>query len=214
MKKEIESLSTSIGSNHGYLNAFETDISDTYRLVNAPKPLKQGMLKLYSKYVQNDDKGKKANSENQAEFNDLRKHLETTIKGLRDKFTKNMKTHQKNNRRIMNDNVELIKEINVLKREKKNLIDNLTTKRQRSNSTELALDSEIKRSQEILTKLADRASKMKEENSSLKESKKKTGRLQPLEDPRPVSAGQKQLEPEEQKSEKELRPKTHQEQAR
>eukprot|EP01006_Ploeotia_vitrea_P023925 TRINITY_DN56604_c0_g2_i1.p2 TRINITY_DN56604_c0_g2~~TRINITY_DN56604_c0_g2_i1.p2 ORF type:complete len:108 (+),score=5.97 TRINITY_DN56604_c0_g2_i1:166-489(+) len=57
------------------------------------------------------------------EFIKERAHLETSVKGLKEKFKKNMDVHEKDNIRIMNQNVDLISEINDLKRDKKNLKD-------------------------------------------------------------------------------------------
>lgn len=43
--------------------------------------------------------------------------------GLKEKFTKNLQVHAQDNMRIMHQNVDLINEINELKREKKILHD-------------------------------------------------------------------------------------------
>jgi phosphoenolpyruvate-protein kinase (PTS system EI component) len=50
------------------------------------------------------------------------------VKGLKDKFEKNLRVHEQDNNRIMIQNVDLISEINDLKREKKNLKDELKRK--------------------------------------------------------------------------------------
>lgn len=84
------------------------------------------MLKLYSKYVQNESKKFEANVDIQAEFINQRGHLETNVKSLLEKFKKNMEAHKKDNQRIMKENVDLIKEINDLKREKKLLKEELS----------------------------------------------------------------------------------------
>lgn len=59
------------------------------------------MLKLYSKYVQNESKKFEANVDIQAEFINQRGHLETNVKSLLEKFKKNMEAHKKDNQRIM-----------------------------------------------------------------------------------------------------------------
>lgn len=59
----------------------------------------------------------------QKEFIKERAHLESTVKGLKEKFKKSIDLHEADNKRIMSQNEELISEINDLKREKKNLKD-------------------------------------------------------------------------------------------
>lgn len=59
----------------------------------------------------------------QRQFIKERAHLESTVKGLKEKFKKNIELHEADNKRIMSQNEELISEINDLKREKKNLKD-------------------------------------------------------------------------------------------
>lgn len=88
------------------------------------------MLKLFNKYVQNETTKKKKfeNIDLQKEFIKERAHLETTVKGLKDKFEKNLRVHAQDNSRIMAQNVDLIFEINDLKREKKNLKDEIKRK--------------------------------------------------------------------------------------
>lgn len=46
-----------------------------------------------------------------------REHLESAIIGLKKKFKDNKNTHEQENKRIMKENVVLIREINDLKRE-------------------------------------------------------------------------------------------------
>lgn len=54
--------------------------------------------------------------------------METAVQGLKEKFGKNLKVHEQDNNRIMIQNVDLISEINDLKREKKNLKDEIQRK--------------------------------------------------------------------------------------
>ncbi len=52
-----------------------------------------------------------------------RDYYENTIQTLKEKFTKNIQIHQNDNRRIMNENVDLIGAINELKKVKKGRLD-------------------------------------------------------------------------------------------
>lgn len=68
MKKEIEELNKVIAENDAYQNSYETDLFDMYASIKDYKSLKKKMLKLYSKYVQNESKKFEANVDIQAEF--------------------------------------------------------------------------------------------------------------------------------------------------
>jgi len=83
------------------------------------------MLNIFRKYVQDDDdKKKKVDTiDQQKEYIKERAHLESTVKGLKDKFKRSMDLHEADHKRIMGQNEDLISEINDLKREKKNMLD-------------------------------------------------------------------------------------------
>ena len=67
--------------------------------------------------------------------------MESTVKGLKEKFKKNIELHEADNKRIMSQNEELIAEINDLKREKKNLKDEYA-KRELQKERSLQLQQE------------------------------------------------------------------------
>ncbi|CAD8184061.1 unnamed protein product [Paramecium octaurelia] len=130
MKQEIENQQQVIESNSQYIKAFEYDISETHAHINDFKRLKSDMLKLFNKYVQSVVSKKKfENVDVQKEFIKERAHLETTNKGLKEKFSKKLRVHKQDNNRIMSQNVDLISEINDLRREIKLLQDEEDLKR-------------------------------------------------------------------------------------
>ena len=67
--------------------------------------------------------------------------MESTVKGLKEKFKKNIELHEADNKRIMSQHEELIAEINDLKREKKNLKDEYA-KRELQKERSLQLQQE------------------------------------------------------------------------
>lgn len=85
--------------------------------------MKSKIIEIYRKYVQEENKKKMDGIDQQKEFIKERAHLESTVKGLKEKFKKSIDLHEADNKRIMSQNEELISEINDLKREKKNLKD-------------------------------------------------------------------------------------------
>jgi len=71
-------------------------VSETYASMDDFKKLKAALLKIYNKYVQNESSKKKKfeSSDNHKDFIKERAHLETTVKGLKDKFEKNLRVHE------------------------------------------------------------------------------------------------------------------------
>jgi len=139
MQKEIENQNSLITENDNHIKAFINDLLESHQVVNDYKKLKKSALKLYNKYVQNDNKKLESNVDVQREFINQRSYLETCVKTLKDKFKKNMDVHHKDNQRIMNENVDLIREINDLKRrlkvavnDKKEVISNKESEAQKT----------------------------------------------------------------------------------
>lgn len=87
------------------------------------KALKGKVIEVFRKYVQEDNLKQTDGIDQQKQFIKERAHLQSTVKGLKEKFKKSIDLHQADNKRIMSQNEELISEINDLKREKKNLKD-------------------------------------------------------------------------------------------
>jgi chromosome segregation ATPase len=94
MQKEIESQALKVGENNAYIRSFETDLAKCYKERANDKELKDNVLNLYRKYVQNESKKFEGNVDKQKEFINQRAYLETCVKSLKDKFQKNMDIHQ------------------------------------------------------------------------------------------------------------------------
>jgi len=119
MKKEIVKQDETITKNDSYIKAFENDLAEVYSHINDYKKLKQSLVNLYNKYVQNDGKKLEVTVDKQKWFIESRAYFETLIATLKDKFKKNMAVHKQDNLKIMHENKELIWNINELKRENK-----------------------------------------------------------------------------------------------
>lgn len=74
---------------------------------------------MYNKYVQNDSKKIEATVDRQKTFIEQRAYMETHIDTHKKKFKKNNNGHKQENKRIMVENVHLIKAINELRRDMK-----------------------------------------------------------------------------------------------
>lgn len=119
MQEEIKKQSEKLIGNNARIQALKDGIYDAVQYIQDEKKLKEAVLKLYEKFVRNDTQTKGSTTENlyvrQCE------HLERTISGLRKKLQKVNNVHKQDTKRIMNNNVDLISEINGLRQEMKEL---------------------------------------------------------------------------------------------
>lgn len=68
------------------------------------KGLKSKIIEIYRKYVQEENKKQMEGIDQQKEFIKERAHLESTVKGLKEKFKKSIELHEADNKRIMSQN--------------------------------------------------------------------------------------------------------------
>ena len=119
MQEEIKKQSEKLMENHSKIQALKDGIYDCVQYIQEEKKLKEAVLKLYEKFVRNETQAKGSTTENQ--YVRQCEHLERTISGLRKKLSKVKKVHKQDTNRIMSNNVDLISEINGLRKELKNL---------------------------------------------------------------------------------------------
>lgn len=117
MNNEIQSLNVILTKDKDYIRQFESDVNELRGVTGNFKELKHKMLNLYKTYVQQDDNKVEVSTDKQEDLKIQREHLESAIIGLKKKFNDNKSTHEQENKRIMKENVVLIREINDLKRE-------------------------------------------------------------------------------------------------
>ena len=119
MQEEIKKQSEKLIENNARIQALKDGIYDAVQYIQDEKKLKEAVLKLYEKFVRNETQAKGSTTENQ--YVRQCEHLERTISGLRKKLKKVNKVHQQDTGRIMSNNVDLISEINGLRKELKYL---------------------------------------------------------------------------------------------
>ena len=119
MQEEIKNQSEKLAENNAKIQALKDGIYDCVLYIQEEKKLKEAVLKLYEKFVRTETQVKGSTTENQ--YVRQCEHLERTISGLRKKLSKVKKVHKQDTNRIMNNNVDLISEINGLRKELKNL---------------------------------------------------------------------------------------------
>ena len=119
MQEEITKQSLKLSENNAKIQALKDGIYDCVQYIQEEKKLKEAILKLYEKFVRTETQTKGSSTENQ--YVRQCEHLERTISGLRKKLKKVNKVHHQDTSRIMNHNVDLISEINGLRKELKHL---------------------------------------------------------------------------------------------
>ena len=120
-----DKLSEKIKRQHQLKKQFKEDIFDMLQNINDYKQLKKDIAEtpLISdkKYVDVDDLGdvcnllSSGNAGTHEESNRIRKHLEKSLDDVCDKLNKSKDTFNQQNKKIMTENVNLIREINQLK---------------------------------------------------------------------------------------------------
>ncbi|KAJ3180167.1 Cilia- and flagella-associated protein 57 [Gaertneriomyces sp. JEL0708] len=111
------------------LERFRVDLNDVVGVVQEPKLLKSGVKSLYHKYCLNNqttisrtasaDESPQSSVDAQSEHNRHLHHLHHTLSSLRQKLQKDTALHRGDNVKIMLENVQLIREINGLRRDVK-----------------------------------------------------------------------------------------------
>lgn len=102
------------------IKSFQADLHETSRLTMNPKQLVSSINQLYQKHVTTDSVTDKSMDENvEKEFARQRVFLEKTIETLKKKLSKDVNEHRSDNARILSENVQLLKEVNELRRELK-----------------------------------------------------------------------------------------------
>ncbi|VDD76062.1 unnamed protein product [Mesocestoides corti] len=106
---------------HAIVRRFRIDLYNVTAKIQDPKALKEGILELYQKHIQNDLVSEATpNEEMQREFARQREHLEHTLAGVRQKLAKDAEIHRAEYIRIMHENMSLIEEINKMRIELRN----------------------------------------------------------------------------------------------
>jgi len=147
MDKEIEDAIAAREEINQMTSRFKTELHDIYQNIDNPKDLKEGIKRLFQRHVTSDLKTKQKTGVDDVhkDYQRQRHYLERSVDSLNYKLAKDMRVHKKDNQRIMQENIALIKEINELRREIKNMKD-----RQRARE-EKVLQRRKKKSQDAAT---------------------------------------------------------------
>eukprot|EP00742_Colponemidia_sp_Colp-10_P003011 GILJ01003213.1.p1 GENE.GILJ01003213.1~~GILJ01003213.1.p1 ORF type:complete len:1307 (+),score=279.75 GILJ01003213.1:41-3922(+) len=121
MQDEIVTQRKKLSDSTFQIKRYRDDLHESVQLIQDPKALKECVLRLYRKHVQEESKAPQMDQDTQKEYNRQRDYLERSVESLKRKLAKDSEVHRQDNMRIMQENVALIKEINDLRREIKTI---------------------------------------------------------------------------------------------
>lgn len=100
---------------------FTDDIFECMHTVNNYAKMKKSVVRLHKKYVKDELKNEAGDTDIHREFANRRKYLENSINYLRQMLQKDQDVHKQENTRIMKENVILLQEVNILRKDAHNL---------------------------------------------------------------------------------------------
>lgn len=121
MKNEIESQERTLRDIEAETQYLRDSIYDCVQYITDHNKLKEAILGLYGQHVRQETM-RKVETNAQQENAQQRKYLEDTVKGLKDKHKKVTQAHKQDSMRIMKENVDLINEINDLKKKQREIL--------------------------------------------------------------------------------------------
>jgi hypothetical protein len=123
LTKETTKLEQTIAMQNETKRRFKDDLYSTVvqNSNNNLKELKKGVIRLYRAWVLEEKQFNRGQTDPLNKYANERKQLENSVKTLEDKLNKDTRKHSESNKRVLKENVLLIKEINMLKLEKHKL---------------------------------------------------------------------------------------------
>lgn len=129
-QNELKKLKTRINENDRFKETIRSELHETVQMIQDPKLLKEHVKRLYHKYVTTSINAQNSGVEENVkdELEREKKHLEDTVKNLKKRLSKASDSTKSENMRIMNENILLINEINVLRKNNRDLLARLKEK--------------------------------------------------------------------------------------
>ena len=121
MQREILSQRTRLGDADIKIRGLKTELHETVQHIQDPKALKESVKKMYQKHVTEAVPSRAVEPDIAAEYARQREYLEKSVESLKRKLSKMSDMAKSDNMRMMGENVALVKEINDLRREIKQM---------------------------------------------------------------------------------------------
>jgi hypothetical protein len=158
MNKETEGIVAKRSSVEKLTRIMKAELHQVMQNLSEPSNLKEGIKKLYQRFVTTAPSQGVSDSSNSVEdmhrdHQRQRHYLEKSVDSLNDKLTKDMQIQKKDHQRIMQENIILITEINNLRREIKHIKDAqkaretlmLTRKKKKTGEDDLSGEESLRR---------------------------------------------------------------------
>lgn len=195
MRREIKLQKEKLDQLNSYLSKFQEEISECANKTGNYRALKESIIELHKKFVLEEVKANTIDTDVQKEYSLHRKHLENKVQSFNNKIAKDQEDHKKENIKLMKENVELIEQINELRkalifkyRKQKQDVDCPKPKDAKGKAKQIKLDED---------RLAELSDEITNINAQIELAKKHV-KLPPIERPK---SGQERLEEEEIKHE-------------
>jgi cilia- and flagella-associated protein 57 len=121
MRNQITEQSIQIGMQKSKIKSFKDDVYQAVQYIQDYKKLSEEVEKLKNKYAKDHVKTLDIDLDIHSEYISQRNYLEKSVAMLKKNLQKDNEIHKQDNRRIMRENVELIKKINQLRRENRDI---------------------------------------------------------------------------------------------
>lgn len=132
MQQLIKNNRSKIRANSILIKGFKDDVYDAVQFIDSFIALQKRIAELFEKYVKDKDvKTVDIDPDIQKEYENQKKYLENSANSLKKKLTKDSEIHKQDNYRIMKENIDLIDQINDLRR----LIGNFKSQVRNTEST-------------------------------------------------------------------------------
>jgi len=117
LQEEIISQRKRMLESQTIIKRLKNDLHECVQFIQEPKQLKESVSNLYKKYVPNGIKKQELDSDIQREYIRQRDYLQKSVESLKRKLVKDKEVHRQDNNRVLLENVQLIREINDLRKE-------------------------------------------------------------------------------------------------
>lgn len=117
LTNEVTHLREQLDDQEGFKKKFKDDVFECLHHIADFKKLKKGVIRLHKKYVKEEVKNEQGDTDLHREYANKRKYLENNVNYLRQMLQKDQDVHKQENSRIMKENVMLLQEINVLRKD-------------------------------------------------------------------------------------------------
>jgi hypothetical protein len=147
LTNELKNLQLNLDQQEAYKKKFKDDVFECMHHIFDFKKLKSGVIRLHKKYVLEELKNEAGDTDLHREYANKRRYLENNVICLRTMLQKEQDVHTKENKKIMSENVYLLQEINVQKKELHSLLQKIKENKKKIDEMQvnggMPIDSEL-----------------------------------------------------------------------